>query len=124
MSGSIITPVDGGRRPEPVRESPVEEAPKPLSNTFLKVMCGGTSAEVTVGGYVNMSTPSPRSVNLQDWVCLARVDPQVLDVCLKIIPKTGRVKAQGQLAQLLAKRRLAGRAVPDKTIMHQPQGGV
>ena len=66
---------------------------------------------------------SPLGANLQDWVRLARVDPQVLAVCLKISPKAGSVEARGQLGRLLAKQRLAGRAVPDKTIMQQPQGG-
>jgi hypothetical protein len=123
-SGSIITPVDGGRRPEPIRGTPDEEAQKPLANTFLKVVCGDTAAEATVGGYGNTAARSPQSMNPQKYVRLPRVDPQVPAVCLKVIPETGGVTARGQLLRLPAKRPVAGRAVSGKAVSHQPQGGL
>jgi hypothetical protein len=73
-----------------------------FAHTFLKVMWNGSLNEPTVGGAVNMNRPNRQSGNLQDWVRLSRVKPQVLAVCTKIIPTAGSPKSKAQLLRLLA----------------------
>lgn len=75
-----------------------------FANTLLKVMWNGSLTEPTVGGYVNTDKPTRQSVNLQDWVRLSRIEPEVLAVCTKIIQESGSLKAKAQLLRLLRKR--------------------
>jgi len=73
-----------------------------LANTFLKVMWNGSLTDPAVGGAVNTAKPTRQSGNLQDWVRLSRQEPQVLAVCVKLIPQIGSVKAKAQMVRLLA----------------------
>ena len=73
-----------------------------LARTFLKVMWNGSLTDPVVGGSVNTAKPTRQSGNLQDWVRLSRQEPQVLSVCVKLIPQIGSVKAKAQVVRLLA----------------------
>ncbi len=78
---------------------------KRFANTFLKVMWNGSLEEPQVGGCVTTSRPTRQSGNVSDWLRLTRLEPRILQVCSRIIPQSGNLKAKAQLLRLLAVER-------------------
>lgn len=70
---------------------------KRFANTFAQVMWNGSLDDPTVGGWVNRSTTSRQSGNVQDWVLLGRLEPKVWQVCSQVVPKDGSLAAKAQL---------------------------
>jgi len=74
-----------------------------FANTFVKTMWNGSLKEPRVGGWVGSKRPSRQSANLQEWVRLCKVEPLILEICKRIIPRSGSLLAKAQLLALLAR---------------------
>lgn len=77
---------------------------KRFANTFVKAMWNGSLDDPVVGGWVNRTTPSRQSGNVQDWLLLSRLEPRILEVCNRVIPKEGSTAAKAQLFRLRAEK--------------------
>jgi len=75
---------------------------KRFANTFVKAMWNGSLDAPVVGGWVNTTTPSRQSGNVQDWLLLGRLEPRIREVCTRVIPKEGSTAAKAQLFRLRA----------------------
>ena len=68
-----------------------------FANTFVKVMWNGSFENPTLGGWVNTNKPSRQSANWQEWLRLGRVEPQVRQICERLVVTEASLWAKAQL---------------------------
>jgi hypothetical protein len=105
-----------------MRRFAVAAAFKRFANAFLEAMWNGSPDKPAVGGWVNRSTPSRQSGNLQEWLLLGRVEPRVPPICERVILAEGSLWAKAQLYGLWATQGRTPAAPPAKETSLQADG--
>lgn len=92
---------------------------KCFSATFLEVMWNGSLKEPVIGGWIDRPAPGRGSGALHEWVRLAKIEPLILKICLRVIPQGGSLLAKVQLLELMKD---SGRSQRDLPVMGVKKG--